>query len=215
MHAGSVIPSAARNLDRGVALDSETPRFARDHTARDPSPIGAFNRIVIIGPSGSGKSTLARRMGEILNIEVIHLDRVHWRPGWVEPPDEQFEADVREVAARDRWVIDGNYGRKQGFTLPRADTIVWLDFPMPLCLWRIITRVLTYSGMSRPDLPSGCPETPDWEFTKWVWNFPRHERPKIIRQLARLRADQRVIVLKSPREVEAFTRELAARGEAP
>ena len=72
------------------------------------------------------------------------------------------------------------------------------------CLWRIVKRVLEYSGTPRPDLPSGCPETPDWEFTKWVWNFRRDERPKIVDRLSRLRPDQRLIVLTSPREVESF-----------
>jgi adenylate kinase family enzyme len=120
------------------------------------------------------------RPGAILGIDVIHLDRVHWRPGWIEPPEQEFRADVSEIVARDRWVIDGNYGRTQALTLPRADTIVWLDFPMPLCMWRIVARLIEYSGVSRPDLPAGCPETPDWEFTRWVWNFPKNERPKIV-----------------------------------
>jgi adenylate kinase family enzyme len=173
-----------------------------------------MQRIAIIGPSGSGKSTLARRVGEILGIDVIHLDRVHWRAGWVEPPEEEFEEDVRRaLATRERWIIDGNYSSKQSITLAAADTVVWLDFPRYLCLWRIIRRVLEYSGLSRPDLPSGCPEQPDWEFTKWVWNFPRRERPKIIEKLSRLRDDQRVTILKNQREVEAFVRGLSIRGE--
>ena len=164
-----------------------------------------MNRIAIIGPSGAGKSTLARRLSAVLGIEAIHLDRVHWRPGWTEPPDEEFVADLHAALdGRDRWIIDGNYGGKQSITLPRADAVIWLDFPPYLCLWRIVKRVLEHAGTSRPDLPSGCPETPDWEFTKWVWNFQRDERPKIVDRLSHLRSDQRVIVLTSPREVESF-----------
>lgn len=41
-----------------------------------------MRRIALIGSGGSGKSTLARQMGEILGIEVFHLDRLHWKPGW-------------------------------------------------------------------------------------------------------------------------------------
>ena len=176
-------------------------------------PIRDRNRIAVIGPSGAGKSTLARRLGQILGIEVIHLDKVHWRPGWVEPPDEEFVADLRQVLSeRSRWIIDGNYGSKQPITLAEAEVVIWLDFPRYLCLWRIIRRVLEYSGMPRPDLPAGCPEQPDWEFTRWVWTFPRQQRPKIIQRLSRLRAEQQLIVLRRPDEVEALMEELSMRG---
>jgi adenylate kinase family enzyme len=167
-----------------------------------------LHRIAIIGPSGSGKSTLARRVGEILELDVVHLDRLHWRPGWVEAPRDDFRNDLVAVLARDRWVIDGNYGRTQSLTLPRADTVVWLDFAMPLCMWRIIARAIEYNGVSRPDLPAGCPETPDWEFVRWVWSFPKNERPRIVEKLALLRQDQRLIILRNPREVVAFERSL-------
>ena len=196
----------------GPGVPPESPSNIITTSAFGRVAQSTFSRVAIIGPSGSGKSTLARRMGAILGIDVIHLDRVHWRPGWIEPPEEAFRADVSEIVARDRWVIDGNYGRTQALTLPRADTIVWLDFPMPLCMWRIIARLIEYSGVSRPDLPAGCPETPDWEFTRWVWNFPKNERPKIVEKLKSLRADQRLIVLRNPREVAMFDRGLQAHG---
>jgi len=44
-----------------------------------------MERVMIIGCAGAGKSTLARKLGAITGLPVIHLDREHWRPGWVEP----------------------------------------------------------------------------------------------------------------------------------
>ena len=153
---------------------------------------------------------LARRMADILGLEIIHLDRVHWRPGWIEPPDDEFESDLRaSIASRRRWIVDGNYGSKQSITLPLADTIIWLDFPRGRCLWRVVQRVLEHSGFSRPDLPAGCPEQADWEFIKWVWRYPRDQRPKVADRLARLRPDQRVIILTNPREVKTFMQHLS------
>jgi Adenylate kinase and related kinases len=41
-------------------------------------------KIAIIGYSGSGKSTLAAKLGKFYHAEVLHLDSVHFLPGWVE-----------------------------------------------------------------------------------------------------------------------------------
>ena len=37
---------------------------------------------MLIGSGGAGKSTLARKIGQILDIEVIHLDTLMWRSNW-------------------------------------------------------------------------------------------------------------------------------------
>ncbi|MFW9844648.1 MAG: hypothetical protein ACFFEV_08730, partial [Candidatus Thorarchaeota archaeon] len=55
-------------------------------------PDTPFKRILILGPSGSGKSTVCKRIGRILDIPIIHLDKHYWNPNWVETPkDEWFE----------------------------------------------------------------------------------------------------------------------------
>jgi len=45
-----------------------------------------MDKIVIIGSPGAGKSTLARDLGFLLQINVVHLDRIFWKPGWKEKP---------------------------------------------------------------------------------------------------------------------------------
>ena len=52
-------------------------------------------KIVVNGYSGSGKSTLARRLGKLYQIPVLHLDTVHWLPGWEEKEEEQERSEVR------------------------------------------------------------------------------------------------------------------------
>jgi adenylate kinase family enzyme len=49
-----------------------------------------MKRVLVIGSGGAGKSTFSRRLGERTGLEVIHLDVEHWRPGWVEPPKEEW-----------------------------------------------------------------------------------------------------------------------------
>ena len=78
-----------------------------------------MNKIMVIGVSaGAGKSTFARRLGELTGIEVTHLDRLYWKPNWVEAPSEEFSAAQQQVVQNEQWIIEGNYTGT--FTYSRA-----------------------------------------------------------------------------------------------
>lgn len=49
-----------------------------------------MKRVTVLGCSGSGKSTLSVRLGEILDILVIYLDKHYWNANWVPTPDEEW-----------------------------------------------------------------------------------------------------------------------------
>jgi adenylate kinase family enzyme len=136
---------------------------------------------------------------------VIHLDREHWRPGWVETPRDEWESRVRELAAAERWIIDGNYGGTIKMRLERADTIVFLDFGRVRCLRGAITRRIRYRNQTRPDMSEGCPEQLTWQFLRWIWDYRRTKRPGIQEMLSEARAlGKRVVVLRSYSEVTEF-----------
>lgn len=98
-------------------------------------------RIVVIGTSGSGKTTMARRLGERLGVPHIELDELHLGPNWVEVPDEVFrEQTLRALDGREGWTVDGNYSQVRDIVWPQADTVVWLDYSLPLMLWRLTRR---------------------------------------------------------------------------
>lgn len=171
-----------------------------------------MQRVAIVGSGGSGKSTLARTLGDTLGIPVAHLDALHWRPGWVEPPDEEWTAIQEELVQQPRWIIDGNYGRTLDIRLGAADTIIFLDLPRTLCLWRVFLRWLRYRGRSRPDMAEGCPEKLDWSFVRWIWTYPQHSRPVVLEKLeAARRAGKSVIVLQSPQAVAQFVEDVQQR----
>ena len=163
-----------------------------------------MRRVVVLGSGGAGKSTLARQLGEVLGLPVIHLDREHWRPGWVETPRDEWAERVAELVAGDSWVIDGNYGGTIESRLRACDTAIFLDLPRSLCLWRVMRRWRRYRGRTRPDMTPGCDERLDWTFVRWIWNYPRAHRPVVMEQLARLGAGQRLVHLHSRREVRDF-----------
>jgi adenylate kinase family enzyme len=170
-----------------------------------------MKRVLVIGSGGAGKSTFARRLGERLGLPVIHLDKVYWRPGWVEPPKDEWRRVVEEMCAGDSWVMDGNYSGTLDVRLEACDTIVFLDLPRALCAWRILRRALKHRGSSRPDMGEGCHEQLNKDFlvfVLWVWNYPRRSRPKVLAQLAEVAGSKQVYRLRSSAEAERFLAEV-------
>lgn len=100
--------------------------------------------------------------------------------------------------------MDGNYGGTLDLRLAAADTVVFLDQPRHLCVWRLIKRRLRYAGRSRPDVAPSCPERLTYEFLRYVWSYPTERRPSILRKLDALPRDRNVFVLNSPEEVRDF-----------
>jgi len=101
-------------------------------------------RISVAGNSGSGKTTTSRVIAERLGLEHVELDALFHGPNWSAPPKDEFRQRVRETLdALDGWVADGNYsGYLGGLVLERAETLVWLDLPLHVCMRRISTRTL-------------------------------------------------------------------------
>ncbi len=99
-------------------------------------------RIWIRGTSGAGKTTLGIRVAQRLGIEAVDLDDLNWLPGWVERSHDEFLDLVREVVDRPRWVLAGNYGKVSPLVGPIVDTIVWLDYSLPVTFGRILRRTV-------------------------------------------------------------------------
>jgi adenylate kinase family enzyme len=168
-----------------------------------------MRKVLVIGSGGSGKSTVAARLGELLNLTVIHLDKFYWRAGWVEPEPDEWIRTVTELIDRDSWVIDGNYSGTLELRLRKCDTIVFLDLPRVLCLWRIVKRFFLYRNGTRPDVAEGCREKLDFEFVSWVvWDYPRRSRPKIVELLQEHAHEKKIFWLRSRNEVKNFLSQL-------
>jgi adenylate kinase family enzyme len=143
-----------------------------------------MNRVLVIGPCGAGKSTTAVELGGVLGLPVHHLDQLHWREGWLESSREELLEALAPIMASERWLIDGNYGGTMATRIERADTVVYLDYPTWLCLWRALRRVLRFRGRTRPDMAPGCPERFDLEFFRYILTF---------RNGPRVRTEERLI----------------------
>lgn len=143
-----------------------------------------MERVLVIGPCGAGKSTAANALGGKLGLPVVHLDQLYWRPGWQDPAPEEFAARLDAALHAPRWIIDGNYGGSMDLRMAHADTVIYLDFPIPLCLWRTFSRVWRYRGRTRPDMSSECPERFDLSFMLYIAAWPWTKRAAIDRRLS-------------------------------
>ena len=171
-----------------------------------------MERIMIIGCGGAGKSTLARLLGEKLDLPVVHLDKLFWRPGWESVSREEFDQLHREALAGEKWILDGNFDRTMPERICRCDTVIYLDFSRITCLLGVAKRILTTYGQVRPDMGEGCPERIDWDFLQWVWNFNKNKREKTYRLLNETDGIEK-IVLKNRRMVKRFLKEVEEYGQ--
>jgi adenylate kinase family enzyme len=82
--------------------------------------------------------------------------------------------------------------------------VVFLDLRRPICLWRVLWRLVRDRRRTRPDLPEGCGEGFDLELLRWIWRYPRDDRPRVLALLARLDGRADVRHLRSRADVRRY-----------
>lgn len=174
-------------------------------------------RIAIVGTSGTGKTTLAQQVGQQLGIAHIELDALHWDPNWVPASLEVFRARVAEALEGDRWVTDGNYSSVRDLVWGRADTVVWLDYPFGLVLWRSLRRAVWRSATGA-ELWNGNRES--WRQTffssdsilLWVLRtYHRRRREYLLLFSQPDYAHLEVVIVRSPRAAQDWLEQLGTQ----
>lgn len=167
-----------------------------------------MERILIIGCGGAGKSTLARKLGEKLDLPIVHLDQIWWAPGnWQHREREEFDQLVLAELEKPRWIMDGNFNRTIPMRLAKCDTVIYLDVGRMTCLLSWIGRVIKNWGHARADMAPGCKEWFDPEMAQWIWNFNKQNRENYYRLLNEAEGVE-TIVLKNRRMVKRFLKSL-------
>ncbi|MEN0005725.1 MAG: DNA topology modulation protein [Bacteroidota bacterium] len=167
-----------------------------------------MKRIMVIGCCGAGKSTFAKQLQAKTGLPLIHLDKEYWKPNWVETPSEMWKVKKQQLVQQEEWIIDGNYGGTMEMRMERADTVIFLDRSRWLCLYRVIKRTLRDYGRAREDMAEGCVERFDWKFLMYVFHFPELKRPDILKRLARLPSDKKIVTLSSDTSIARFLKQL-------
>ena len=172
-------------------------------------------RISIVGTSGSGKTTLARQLSQRLAIAHVELDALHHEPNWTEAPIDVFRKRVEQSLSGNSWVVDGNYSKVRDIVWSRADTVIWLDYPLPLIMkrvvWRTFRRVVT-----QEELWNGNRETWQTTFSRdsiilWVLQTYRKSRKEysiLFKQPEYTHL--KVMHMRSPKTTQAWLSSLTA-----
>ena len=167
-------------------------------------------RILVVGTSGSGKTTLARELERRLDIPHYELDALHWGPNWTSTPAAELRLRVANVTTGETWVIDGNYSKTQDIIVSRADTIVWLDYALPVIMWQLLRRTIGRT-IKQEELWAGNRESLRTTFLSrdsillWALQTYRRRRKQYTAMMAAPNYDHLIFIhLHSPREMRAW-----------
>ena len=142
-----------------------------------------MKKVIIIGCPGSGKSTFARALHEVTRLPVVHLDLLFWNADKTSVTREVFVQRLDEAMQSDSWIIDGNFSFTMEKRMAACDTVVFLDYPVEVCLDGVKSR----RGQPRADMPwIETGDTPDYdEFLEFIRNFQTDRRPQVMDLLAK------------------------------
>ncbi len=157
-----------------------------------------MKKIIVIGCPGSGKSTFSRALHQKTGIPLFHLDMLYWNADKTTVETCVFLKRLSGILKKDEWIIDGNYASTMEMRLSACDTVIFLDYPIDVCLHGIKERF----GKPRDDMPWIETEE-DVEFIEFIKTFNEQQRPKVLELLCTY-SNKNVIIFKSREAADAY-----------
>ena len=158
-----------------------------------------MKKIIVIGCPGSGKSTFSKSLHKITNIPLYHLDMLFWNEDKTTVEKSVFLDRLLKIVQNDEWIIDGNYGSTMELRMQKCDTVIFLDYPLDVCLNGIQDR----KGKPRSDMPWIESDEDDAEFVEFIKNYNSQSRPKVIELLKRY-SDKDIYIFSNRVQAEEF-----------
>jgi len=158
-----------------------------------------MKKVIVIGCPGSGKSTFSKALQKRIGIPLFHLDQLYWNADQTPVDHAVFLARLSEVLQKSEWIIDGNYASTMEMRLQACDTVVFLDYPLEVCLSGVRER----RGKARSDLPWIETGEADAEFIAFIENYRSQSRPQVMELLNRY-PHKEIHIFSSRMQAEAF-----------
>ena len=157
-----------------------------------------MKKVIVIGCPGSGKSTVSRELHNKTGIPLYHLDMMYWNADKTTVEKSVFLERLSDVLEKDEWIIDGNYSSTMELRMVACDTVIFLDYPLDVCLDGIKER----RGKPRSDMP--WIETEEDEvFIKFIKSYNEQQKSKVL-ELLKKYSDKNIIILESREQADAF-----------
>ena len=157
-----------------------------------------MKKVIVIGCPGSGKSTVSRALHNKTGIPLYHLDMMYWNADKTTVEKSVFLERLTAVLEKNKWIIDGNYASTMELRMAACDTVIFLDYPLYVCLDGIKER----HGKPRSDMPWIETEE-DAEFIEFIKSYNEQQKPKVL-ELLKKYSDKNIIVLESREQADAF-----------
>lgn len=156
-----------------------------------------MKKIIVIGSPGAGKSVFSKKLKNITNIPLYHIDMLYHKKDGTHITKEELEEKLKQIFKTDEWIIDGNYQKTLELRIRECDTIFLLDFPTQVCLDGAKSRI----GKKRDDLP-WIEEKMDEDFEQCIINFTTDKLPKIYELLDKYKENRSIFIFKSRDEAD-------------
>ena len=163
-----------------------------------------MKKVIVIGCPGSGKSVFSRALHMKTGIPLFHLDRMFWNADKTTVGRAVFHKRLSEAMQNSEWIIDGNYASTMELRMKACDTVVFLDYPLDVCLSGIEDR----KGKARSDMPWTEIGKCDEGFMEFIKNYRSQSRPQVLELLAKY-SDKHILVFQSRAEANVFLEKLS------
>ena len=157
-----------------------------------------MKKVIVIGCPGGGKSTFSRALHDKTGLPLHHLDLMYWNADKTTVEKSVFLERLAAVLEKDAWILDGNYASTMEMRMAACDTVIFLDYPLDVCLDGVRRR----RGKPRADMPWVEQES-DAEFIAFIQSYRAQQRPQVLALLEKY-GEKNVFVFTSRAQADNF-----------
>ena len=165
-----------------------------------------MTRIIIIGNGGTGKSTLGDKLSKILNIDVTHLDKITFKPGWIRVDEEEFKKNLTDIISKEDWIIEGwSYHSTLRMRLEASTIIIYLKYSVFFCYWNALLRHIKYSFRQNPYDPDSSPILKKTsKMVKAMWKVYKEYEPELQTMLDEFKDKKNILTFGKRKDLNEF-----------
>lgn len=119
-----------------------------------------ISKIFVIGNACSGKTTLSRKIADVTQLPLIHVDSIQFLSGMVLRNQNETREILKKLASQEKWIFDG-FGPlnliEDRFAI--SDKIIFIRLPLWLNYLLCLKRQMTVLFYPRKELPADCFES--------------------------------------------------------